>query len=82
MQPNGDFILTHIPANYDQVGIPLLNMGLYYGHAFLITDLKQVAGTYTCGDCQARFTGLTTWHDMWQTIAVVVKPKSTVPTTK
>ena len=31
-------------------------MGLYYGHAFLITDLKQVANTYTCGDCQARFT--------------------------
>ena len=48
--------MTHIPANYDQVGIPLLNMGLYYGHAFLITDLKQVAGTYTCGECQARFT--------------------------
>ena len=56
VQPNGDFILTHAPANYDQVGIPLLNMGLYYGHAFLITDLKQVANTYTCGDCQARFT--------------------------
>ena len=56
VQPNGDFVLTHIPANYDQVGIPLLNMGLYDGHAFLITDLKQVAGTYTCGDCQARFT--------------------------
>ena len=56
VQPNGDFILTHVPANYDQVGIPLLNMGLYYGHAFLITDLKQVTGTYTCGECQARFT--------------------------
>ena len=56
VQLNGDFILTHVPANYDQVGIPLLNMGLYYGHAFLITDLKQVANTYTCGDCQARFT--------------------------
>ena len=56
VQPNGDFVLTHIPANYEQVGIPLLNMGLYYGHAFLITNLKQVAGTYTCGDCQARFT--------------------------
>ena len=49
VQPNGDFILTHVPANYDQVGRPLLNMGLYDGHAFLITDLKQVAGTYTCG---------------------------------
>ena len=56
VQPNGDFILTHVPANYDQVGRPLLNMGLYYGHAFLITDFKQVAGTYTCGECQARFT--------------------------
>ena len=56
VQPNGDFVLTHIPANYEQVGIPLLNMGLYYGHAFLITNLKQVAGTYTCGECQARFT--------------------------
>ena len=56
VQLNGDFILTHVPANYAQVGIPLLNMGLYYGHAFLITDLKQVANTYTCGDCQARFT--------------------------
>ena len=44
VQPNGDFVLTHIPANYDQVGIPLLNMGLYYGHAFLITNLKQVGG--------------------------------------
>ena len=52
VQPNGDFILTHVPANYDQVGRPLLNMGLYDGHAFLITDLKQVAGTYTCGECQ------------------------------
>ena len=56
VQPNNDFLLTHVPANYDQVGRPLLNMGLYAGHAFLITDLKQVAGTYTCGECQARFT--------------------------
>ena len=56
VQPNNDFLLTHVPANYDQVGRPLLNMGLYAGHAFLITDLKKVSGTYTCGDCQARFT--------------------------
>ena len=56
VQPNGDFVLTHVPANYDQVGRSLLNMGLYNGHAFLITDLRQVAGTYTCGECQARFT--------------------------
>ena len=57
VQPNGDFILTHFPAHYDQLGKhPLLNMGLYDGHAFLITDLKQVAGTFTCGECQTRFT--------------------------
>ena len=55
-QPNGDFVLTHLPAHYDQVGRPVLTMGLYDGHAFLILDLKQVAGAYTCGNCQARFT--------------------------
>ena len=56
VQPNGDFVLTHLPANYDKVGRPVLTMGLYAGHAFLIRDLKQVAGDYTCGVCQARFT--------------------------
>ena len=56
VQPNGDFVLTHLPANYDKVGRPVLTMGLYAGHAFLIRDLKQVAGDYTCGGCQARFT--------------------------
>ena len=56
VQPNGDFILTHLPANYDRVGKPVLNMGLYAGHAFLIQDLAQVARSYTCGGCQARFT--------------------------
>ena len=55
-QPNGDFILTHLPANYDKVGRPVLTMGLYDGHAFLIRALKQVAHDYTCGNCQARFT--------------------------
>ena len=56
VQPNGDFVLTHLPAHYDKVGRPVLTMGLYAGHAFLIRDLKQVAGDYTCGACQARFT--------------------------
>ena len=56
VQPNGDFILTHLPANYDRVGRPVLTMGLYVGHAFLIQDLAQVARSYTCGSCQARFT--------------------------
>ena len=56
VQPNGDFVLTHLPANYDKVGRPVLTMGLYEGHAFLIRDIKQVTQNYTCGDCQARFT--------------------------
>ena len=56
VQPNGDFVSTHLPANYDKVGRPVLTMGLYEGHAFLIQDIKQVTQNYTCGDCQARFT--------------------------
>ena len=56
VQPNGDFVLAHLPANYDKVGRPVLTMGLYDGHAFLIRDLKQVVHDYTCRDCQARFT--------------------------
>ena len=56
VQPNGDFLLTHLPANYDKVGRPVMTMGLYEGHAFLIRDIKAVAQNYTCGDCQARFT--------------------------
>ena len=56
VQPNGDFVLTHFPANYDQVGRPVLTMGLYAGHAFLIKNLAQVARSFTCADCQARFT--------------------------
>ena len=56
VQPNGDFILTHLPANYDRVGRPVLTMGLFAGHAFLVKDLAQVARSYTCANCQARFT--------------------------
>ena len=56
VQPNGDFLLTHVPANYDKVGRPVLTMGIYEGHAFLIRDINTVTHDYTCGDCQARFT--------------------------
>ena len=56
VQPNGDFILTKLPANYDKVGKPVMTIGLYDGHAFLIRDIKKVTHNYTCGDCQARFT--------------------------
>ena len=43
VQPNGDFVLTHLPANYDKVGRPVLTIGIYAGHAFLIRDIKEVA---------------------------------------
>ena len=56
VQPNEDFHLTHLPANYDKVGKPVMAMGLYDGHAFVIRDIKKVTQNYTCGDCQARFT--------------------------
>ena len=36
VQPNGDFLLTHLPANYDKVGRPVMTIGVYEGHAFLI----------------------------------------------
>ena len=55
VQPDGNFHLTHLPANYDQVGQPVLTMGIYDGHAFLIRDIKKVTRDLTCGDCQARF---------------------------
>ena len=76
VQPNADFVLTHLPANYDQVGRPVLTMGLYGEHAFLIRDLKQVAGDYSCGACQARFTKS---GDLGRH-AVGGKPRSTAPT--
>ena len=56
VQPNGDFLLTHPPVPYNRVDRPVLTMGLYDGHAFLILNLKQAVGDYTCGNCQARFT--------------------------
>ena len=31
-------------------------IGLYEGHAFLITDTNKVTNNYTCGECMARFT--------------------------
>ena len=52
----GDFILTHHPSHYDKVSHPTMNIGLYEGHAFLITDINKVTNNYTCGKCMARFT--------------------------
>ena len=49
VQPNGDFVLTHFPANYDLACSD-------NGHTFLIKNLGQVARSFTCADCQARFT--------------------------
>ena len=79
VQPNGDFVLTHLPANYDKVGRPVMTIGVYEGHAFLIRDIKQVTQNYTCGDCQARFTKSVTWF-VTQAVALAGKPKSTAPT--
>ena len=52
----GDFILTHTPSHYDKVSHPTMTIGLYEGHAFLITDINKVTNSYTCGECMARFT--------------------------
>ena len=80
IQPNGDFILTHLPANYDKVGRPVLTMGLYEGHAFLIRDIKQVTYNYTCGDCQARFTQSDNLVRHATSRCSGGRPKSTAPT--
>ena len=52
----GDFILTYTPSHYDKVSHPTMNIGLYEGYAFLITDINKVTNNYTCGECMARFT--------------------------
>ena len=52
----GDFILTHTPSHYDKVSHPTMTIGLYEGHASLITDINKVTNNYTCGECMARFT--------------------------
>ena len=52
----GDFILTYHPSHYEKVSHPTMNIGLYDGHAFLITDINKVTNNYTCGECIARFT--------------------------
>lgn len=33
-----------------------MTIGLYEGHAFVITDLNRFNNAYTCPDCQVRFT--------------------------
>ena len=52
----GDFILTHTPSHFDKVSHPTMHIGLYEGHAFLITDKNKVTNNYNCGECMARFT--------------------------
>ena len=38
----GDFILTHTPSHYDKLFHPTMNIGIYEGLAFLITDINKV----------------------------------------
>ena len=52
----GDFILTHTPSHYNKVSHPMMNFGIYEGHAFLIIDINKVTNNFTCGKCMARFT--------------------------
>ena len=52
----GDFVLTHTPAHYDQIGRPTMTIGIYEEHAFFIKDMNKVTNNYECGDCGARFT--------------------------
>ena len=52
----GDFILTHTPSHYEKVSHPTMNVGIYEGHAFLITDINKTSNNFTCGECTARFT--------------------------
>ena len=53
---DGDFVLSYTPSRYDKVGPSTMTLGLYEGHAFLITDINKVTNNYTCGECLARFT--------------------------
>ena len=34
----------------------IMTIGLYQGHAYLITDIKQFDKTYACPECQECFT--------------------------
>ena len=52
----GDFILIHQPSHYDKVSHPMMHMGIYENHAFLIKDINKVLNNFTCGECMARFT--------------------------
>ena len=42
--------------NDDNIGFPLITVGIHGSHAFLITDINKVTNNDTCGECSARFT--------------------------
>ena len=56
IRKTSDFVLSYMPSHYDKVGPPTMTIGLYEGHAFLITDINKVTNNYTCGEYLARFT--------------------------
>ena len=39
-----------------------MTIGVYEGHAFLITDIKKLAHVFVCGACNARFTQINNLH--------------------
>ena len=82
VQPNGEFVLTHLPANYDKVGRPVLIMGLYDGHAFLIQTSNKSRVTTLVGIVRLALQGLTPWFVTQQVGAAVVDPRFFVLTTE
>ena len=54
-QENGE-ILWHLRNNPLDKLKNIMTIGIYEGHAFLITDINKLAKTYVCNNCQSRFT--------------------------
>ena len=52
----GDFTLIHHPTYNGKVYHTLMPIGIYETHAFLIKGINKVSNSFTCRDCQARFT--------------------------
>ena len=54
-QENGD-INWHLVRNPCDKLKNIITIGIYEGHAFLIKDIKKLAKTYVCNDCEVQFT--------------------------
>ena len=54
-QENGE-IFWHLRNNPLDKLKNIMTIGIYEGHAFLITDINKLAKTYVCNNCQSCFT--------------------------